>query len=77
MFVRKTGNGKLEIQATNFQIRSTNPSNENINDILFSIEPNEITTYTQNFMFPSLGGYKIINSLETDSIRGDLFHDLR
>lgn len=73
------GNGKLEIQATNFQIRSTNPAlnSHNSNDILFNIEPNEITTYTQNFMFPSLGGYKIINSLESNSIRGDLFHDLR
>lgn len=46
-------------------------------EILFDVESNQISTYAKNFVEPTLGGHKIVNSLETDAIKGGLNHDLR
>ncbi|CAG2179723.1 unnamed protein product, partial [Oppiella nova] len=72
------GDGKLEVQSNNFQIRSTDPDiDDNTDDILFNVEPGEITLQAKDFVQPSLGGHNINTSLETNSIRGHLYHDLR
>ena len=72
------GDGKLEVQSNSFQIRSTNPLDDQMgDDILFDVEPNQITTYAKNFALPTLGGHKIINSMQTGSVKGSLYHDLR
>ncbi|CAG2121723.1 unnamed protein product, partial [Medioppia subpectinata] len=73
------GDGKLEVQSNSFQIRSTNPMDldDNVDDILFNVEPQELTLHAKEFLRPALGGHNINTSLETKSIRGDLYHDLR
>jgi hypothetical protein len=72
------GEGKVEIQAQKFVVKSNSGGNQEEDEILFKVEPKEITTNSANsFMSTSLGGYKILSSFETNSIQGSLAQDLR
>ncbi|XP_054158196.1 uncharacterized protein LOC128956503 [Oppia nitens] len=64
-----------------------NDNNNNDNNIQLNVDPHELTIQTNDgsnsgndgnsLMRQSLGGYTINNTLETNSIRGNLYHDLR
>ena len=80
LIIKSLGDNKIEVQATKFNIRKTEPEinlNHQIEDeSVFTIDGNEISILTKDFVSSALGGHLISNSLATDMVKGG-YNDLQ